>query len=139
TGGNKTWQHNSKDYGKSVNLSAKTTGSSGGVKPFNSANVGNQGGQHFKKFDHKDGGGNGKPPTNQISQGTKTVSTQQQGIAALNNHNGDTHKFRSNTGNGPPKPNVQRLTNNQTIRSTPNFRATTGYKPPPPRVQYKKP
>src|SRR5882672_7598509 len=66
TGGNKTWQPNSKEYGKSVNLNAKTPGSGQGSKPFNNAYAGtdptkkfnlknDQGGQHHPTFNPNGG------------------------------------------------------------------------------------
>jgi hypothetical protein len=135
TGGNKTWERNSKEYGKSANLTAKTQGIGQGSKPYNSANGGNDPNKQLKKFNHQDGGrfnhqdGGGKGKTPNTSQATKTVSTQQ-GIAAIKSQDGGNNKFRNN-GNGPTKFNNQRVTTGQ------SFKPATNFKPQPQaRVQH---
>jgi Protein of unknown function (DUF3300) len=124
--GNKTWQPNSKDYGK-VALTPKTQS----IKANANLNNSNSGPGSGNK-DNKDRKFNN---FQNHQNGQQTLKPKPQGIAAIN-QNGGTNKVRStHIGNGPPKTNTQRVTTGQSFKPATNFRAPTSFKPAP-RVQH---
>jgi len=125
-GGSQQWKYKSATFsGPKVGSGSPKTFTSAGKPP--GSNGFNPSGNNGPKPDHQrhnsSNGGSGKPQgfvsNNQSGQGT----------------NGSSRRINNNIGNGPPKTNVQRLTNNQTVRSTPNFRAAPSVRPAP-RVQH---
>jgi Protein of unknown function (DUF3300) len=129
-GGTQAWKYKSATFsGPKVGSGPKTftsTGKPPGSNGFNASGPGNNGPkpdhQRHTTFNPSNGGNSGKPPglvsNNQSGQGTNSGSSR-------------TRTY--NNGNGPPKNNVQRLTNNQTFRSSPNFKLPPK---PAPRVQH---
>jgi hypothetical protein len=133
--GNKIWQPNSKDYGKSALISKTNLGSvkANANQALNNSNSGPGSGnkdnkdRKFNNFQHN-------------QNGQQTLKPKPQGIAAIN-QNGGTDKVRStHIGNGLPKTNTQRVITSQSFKPATNFKPATSYKPAP-RVQnnYKKP
>jgi hypothetical protein len=123
--GNKTWQPNSKDYGKTALTSKTQSIKANANQTLNNSNGGPGSGNKDRKFNNFQNNQNGQ----------QTLKPKPQGIAAIN-QNGGTNKVRStHIGNGPPKINTQRVTTGQSFKPPTGFKPATSYKPPV-RVQH---